>query len=170
MRSGFRIVRCCIVGYEPVRVQRKRVKGWRMPLCGCGRGKPHRAVYVGRGSDWGNPFVVGKTQVRCPGAENPEVGWELEGRFGKPVGPDVKFYHGDGRVTTHDVRVATASECVLLFREMFTGSPVHCVGELAWVDQLEEARAVLGGHDLACWCLPGWPCHADVLLELVNDA
>lgn len=26
----------------------------------------------------------------------------------------------------------------------------------------------LAGHDLACWCKPGDPCHADVLLDLAN--
>ena len=30
-------------------------------------------------------------------------------------------------------------------------------------------RAELGGHNLACWCKPGTPCHADTLLELAND-
>ncbi|MDJ0321675.1 DUF4326 domain-containing protein [Pseudarthrobacter sp. PS3-L1] len=34
----------------PVRVQRKRTKGWRMP---------ENTVYVGRGSKWGNPYKVG---------------------------------------------------------------------------------------------------------------
>jgi hypothetical protein len=33
---------------------------------------------------------------------------------------------------------------------------------------LEEIRRELGGRDLACWCRPGRPCHADVLLELAN--
>ncbi|SKV05652.1 Uncharacterised protein [Mycobacteroides abscessus subsp. bolletii] len=28
--------------------------------------------------------------------------------------------------------------------------------------------ARLRGHDLACWCPPDQPCHADVLLELAN--
>lgn len=32
------------------RIQRRRAKGWRMP---------EGAIYVGRGSKWGNPFVVG---------------------------------------------------------------------------------------------------------------
>ena len=42
----------------PKRIQRKRTKGWRMPK---------GAVYVGRGSPWGNPFVVGKhgRKKRC---------------------------------------------------------------------------------------------------------
>ena len=32
----------------------------------------------------------------------------------------------------------------------------------------ETIRAELGGHNLACWCRPGTPCHADVLIELAN--
>jgi len=28
--------------------------------------------------------------------------------------------------------------------------------------------AELRGKNLACWCKPGEPCHADVLLELAN--
>ncbi len=27
----------------------------------------------------------------------------------------------------------------------------------------------LRGKDLACWCPPDQPCHADVLLEIAND-
>lgn len=30
-------------------------------------------------------------------------------------------------------------------------------------------RAELAGHNLACWCKPGTPCHADVLIELANS-
>lgn len=37
----------------PKRIQRRRTKGWRMP---------EDAVYVGRGSKWGNPFT--KATVR----------------------------------------------------------------------------------------------------------
>lgn len=35
----------------PVRVQRKRLKGWRMP---------ENSVYVGRPSEWENPWKVGR--------------------------------------------------------------------------------------------------------------
>ena len=31
-----------------------------------------------------------------------------------------------------------------------------------------DIYADLRGHDLACWCPLDQPCHADVLLELVN--
>lgn len=34
----------------PIRIQRKRTKGWRMP---------ENTVYVGRPGKWGNPFTVG---------------------------------------------------------------------------------------------------------------
>ncbi|MFF9123199.1 DUF4326 domain-containing protein [Streptomyces sp. NPDC014889] len=34
---------------QPTRIQRQRTKGWRAP---------DRAVYVGRGTRWGNPYAV----------------------------------------------------------------------------------------------------------------
>ena len=88
-------------------MQRKRTKGWRMP---------EGAVYVGRGSMWGNPFKDG-TLLSRPGA-------------------------------------------VMAFRlwvEAAVNAPYR-----------ERARAQLRGHDLACWCPPDQPCHADVLLEIAN--
>ena len=44
----------------------------------------------------------------------------------------------------------------------------------AWIVQpaqstlLQSARDLLRGKHLACWCRLDGPCHADVLLELVN--
>lgn len=35
----------------PIRVQRRRAKGWRMP---------ENTIYVGRPTKWGNPFVPGR--------------------------------------------------------------------------------------------------------------
>jgi hypothetical protein len=32
----------------------------------------------------------------------------------------------------------------------------------------ECIRAELAGKNLACWCRPGAPCHADALLEIAN--
>ena len=40
----------------PKRIQRRRAKGWRMPT---------NAVYVGRPTKWGNPFVVGVDGTRA---------------------------------------------------------------------------------------------------------
>ena len=44
-----------------------------------------------------------------------------------------------------------------------------------WQDQREyainrESLADLAGHNLACWCKPDQPCHADTLIELANGA
>lgn len=41
-------------GYKPHRVQRKRTKGWKMPP---------NTVYVGRPSQWGNPFLLAKNPI-----------------------------------------------------------------------------------------------------------
>lgn len=41
----------------PQRIQRKRTKGWR---------KPDGAVYVGRPSKWGNPFIPGEINFMIP--------------------------------------------------------------------------------------------------------
>jgi hypothetical protein len=34
---------------------------------------------------------------------------------------------------------------------------------------IDEIRRELRGKNLACYCEPGKPCHADVLLELANE-
>ena len=33
----------------------------------------------------------------------------------------------------------------------------------------DDMRAELAGHNLACWCKPGTPCHTEVLIELANS-
>lgn len=47
----------------PKRIQRKREKGWR---------KPEGAVYVGRGSRWGNPYRVGDLNPYSASEEHPD--------------------------------------------------------------------------------------------------
>lgn len=32
----------------------------------------------------------------------------------------------------------------------------------------DAIRRALEGHNLACWCKPGTPCHADLLLSIAN--
>lgn len=46
----------------PKRIQRKRSKGWRMP---------EGAVYVGRPTQWGNPFTVERAELELSGAGLP---------------------------------------------------------------------------------------------------
>jgi len=34
---------------------------------------------------------------------------------------------------------------------------------------INKVKIFLRGKNLACWCKPGEPCHADVLMELANQ-
>lgn len=114
----------------PKRIQRKRSKGWRMP---------EGAVYVGRGSRWGNPWRVvhnGQTfDVKAPG------------------GIDHGTFDTEPRAATH----ACAS-----YAWQINHHP-NVVGFTA-----DDVRAELAGRDLACWCAIEMPCHADVLLAIAN--
>lgn len=118
----------------PDRIQRRRVKGWRMP---------DGAVYVGRGTRWGNPFAVGY-QCSFGGAMHLAVE-DIFATLGSPR----------GRARVPDAATATA-----WFRELMLAHPY----------MVERARRELRGKPLACWCRLDQPCHADVLLELANDA
>lgn len=51
-----------------------------------------------------------------------------------------------------------AKMCVALFRTYIrSAAPI--------AEQISELR----GKNLACWCKPGQPCHADVLIEIANE-
>lgn len=52
----------------------------------------------------------------------------------------------------------TAEQAVESYRNSVTHDPLFA----------EAIRAELAGRDLCCWCPPGQPCHADVLLEIAN--
>jgi hypothetical protein len=65
-----------------------------------------------------------------------------------------------------------ATEVVRLFRRelryellaMETGDPLRSLAMRRIAVCLRDLR----GRDLACWCKPGSPCHADVLMEVAN--
>lgn len=131
----------------PKRIQRKRTKGWRMPP---------NTVYVGRGSKWGNPFVIGE-----------------------PCGI---FKNGEGmRGMAETLVPALSREQVIEFYDAVIGGMIgpdqYPTGH-TWRDSFIKrhrgewpqytARRELRGKDLACWCPLDQPCHADVLLELAN--
>lgn len=65
------------------------------------------------------------------------------------------------------VSVATSpTESVTKFRRWLSGEKVGVAMKVAaecYPDPKE-----LRGKNLACWCSPGEPCHADVLLEIAN--
>ena len=113
----------------PDRIQRQRAKGWRMP---------EGAVYVGRPTRWGNPWIVELAQG---------VGWICtDTRTGLSV-------QARGPVHAHDLAVANYRTWI---RE----------GDAAGF--ADAARAALRGRTLCCWCPPHLACHADVLIEVAN--
>jgi hypothetical protein len=61
--------------------------------------------------------------------------------------------------------VTDAAFVAAAFRRWLDGEdPSFPERRAALLRRLSELR----GNDLACWCKPGAPCHADVLLELAN--
>lgn len=57
------------------------------------------------------------------------------------------------------VAVGNVEQAVISFREMFEEDP----------QIVANAKEELRGKNLACWCGPDNKCHADVLLEVVNE-
>jgi hypothetical protein len=97
---------------KPVRLTLSRRRGFNLErLSEATNGLP--AVYVGRPSKWGNPYIVGRM---------------------------------------------TPKEAVAGYRDQWL--PYRMSRGLAPLE--------LRGKNLACFCKPGEPCHADVLLELAN--
>jgi hypothetical protein len=118
----------------PKRIQRKRIKDWKMPT---------GARYVGRPGYYGNPYKPGHVYLLGDFLPFPlATPRTWEGPCGHP-----------GLVA---VRCVSVEEAVAWYRR--------------WATNALEPRAIelLRGLDLACWCKPGDPCHADVLLELAN--
>lgn len=108
---------------RPIRIQRRRTRGWRMPA---------GAVYVGRPTRWGNMWTP-KSYLDATGSRiaSPETVMKI---------------------------------CVDAYRAWLFGEAHWAHGALPPVPDLAPLR----GRDLVCWCRLDQPCHADVLLEVVN--
>lgn len=126
-----------------VRVQRRRTKGWKMPA---------GAVYVGRGTVWGNPFIEGE-----PCGVFPE-GAGLRGQAETLI-PSlsreqvIEFYRDLVHGFVHPEMYPVGHRWFEAFRAKMHGHPM-------------EMLYLLRGKDLACWCGPEEACHASVLLDL----
>jgi hypothetical protein len=130
---------------KPKRIQRQRRKGWRMP---------EGVVYVGRPSKWGNPFALDGWR----GAFLAVLSLGERGDARGCRAAAVKLYRlwltGNWRTVKVDERSALQRELTM---KVNAQRPTR-----------REIRAALRGKDLACWCQPDQPCHADVLLEIAN--
>jgi hypothetical protein len=124
----------------PVRLQLSRAKGFKLQALSMAI-NGLAAVNVARPSRWGNPWKVGEQEV---------LGLTLD---------ELNELSSEGGTTTVEVKTVTAAYAVQRYREL-----VHACGQ----GTIEAMRTQLRGKNLACWCKPGEPCHADVLLELSN--
>lgn len=60
------------------------------------------------------------------------------------------------------------SEVVARYRSFVKSPNPRGHAELTAFSALVHDMHEIRGKNLACWCKPGTPCHADVLLELAN--
>lgn len=129
----------------PVRIQRRRTAGWRMPA---------GAVYVGRPTKWGNPFGAGMFQhVRMVSVRvRPN---DLTNAYGDMVFRDMPI--------SLETALSLYRDCLQLVDPVWSApQPLDVT--------VDDVRRELAGRDLACWCPLDQPCHAEVLLELANQA
>lgn len=107
-----------------------------------GRRLPEGAVCVSRPSRWGNPYRLERRDDWFDGT----VSLVVDSR--------------DGTVIDYGAKEFVANLAVEEYRRALLA------GELRVT--VEDVRRELRGKLLACWCKPGAPCHADVLLEVAN--
>lgn len=104
--------------------------------------KPPNTVVVARPSKWGNPWRVSHEQ--CAYSDEGMLCW---------------IVRIDGLGDHFSTQERAHEYAVEVFREQL----MHGL-----LPALEAHLPELAGKNLACWCAPGLPCHADVLLELAN--
>ena len=135
----------------PQRIQLRRTKGWR---------KPAGAVVVSRPSVFGNPFRVYKCS--CCGY------WDVIDDNGVTYLVNHEYVRrAEVRAdrSTWTSREEAQREAVRLYGDELT---YWVGGRLSWDPEFADRVAALRGKDLACWCPPDQPCHADVLLWAAN--
>ena len=125
---------------KPIRIQRKRTKGFKMP---------ENTVYVGRPSKWGNPFKVGLIMNYMDVLHFMAFN-------------DVRKYFKITGQTVNSIakKPLDIEDCMYLYKNYkFRVSS----------ETMKKLMAELKGKNLACWCKIGEPCHADILLRLANE-
>lgn len=68
-----------------------------------------------------------------------------------------------------DDGITTVEQCVRLFGKLLE-RPDAELDKHFFMFRRVHIQSVLRGRDLACWCRPGSPCHAELLLEIANGA
>jgi len=132
----------------PVRIQRSRAVGWRLP---------EGAVYVGRPTKWGNPFLVSTDTLDTFG--NPSPLSVIDSTDRRPV-----QHHFLTRRHALDYAVNMYRTSLRVAKQL----PEEAALAEPWALAIVQALPEIAGRDLACWCPLNHPCHADVLLDMAN--
>lgn len=106
---------------------------------------PDGAVYVGRPTIWGNPFLITRSSDfhGLPGS------WFVRGEDGSIHHPH------------EDTQSAARRKAAELYGQHVLHDPDARVS-------VAMIRDELAGHDLVCWCPEREPCHADFLLAVAG--
>ena len=138
---------------KPTRIQRNRRTLQKSP-------NDLSVIYVGRPGKWGNPFTLidGKIYIKnqpphVPGAKmiKPKYVYICDGDMQMLL----RLYKC---VVTNVMQVGEYSMKVDNMKLL-----------LPWVDHFSQLNITeLANKNLSCWCHPGAPCHADILLDLAN--
>ena len=102
------------------------------------------AVIIARPSRWGNPFAVRASK------SDPEHERDVR----RIMQEQYRIWLDGGEPSVP----AAAADLLSLDAAAAHSAP----------PSVHEIREELAGHDLACWCPLGMPCHGDVLLEIAN--
>lgn len=146
---------------RPIRIQRKREKGFRLQTISAElNGLP--AVCVTRPGKWGNPFDFRKSEC-CWLALSYGCRGDTAGRQEASVRAFREWIEPIGK----GKKVVRVERCVTFGTEAKSTQigPRFIVGPPPSVDMI---RKELRGKNLACFCALDQPCHADVLLEIAN--
>lgn len=85
---------------------------------------------------------------------------------------------GNPFVKHSDARPFERSLAVTLFSDLLREAGAWWPTPMPWpkgkmpakpATTVDDVRRELRGKHLACWCPPGTPCHADVLLRIANE-
>ncbi len=146
---------------HPIRLQLSRKRGFDMQAISiAANGLP--AVNVARPSRWGNPFDFRYSEYcwialsyGCNGGRlgRQEASVRAFREWITPLGLGQQLVSVDRGVSLGDGR-----RQVQIGPRIAAGAP----------PTIDEIQTTLRGHNLACWCKPGEPCHADVLIEMAN--
>lgn len=152
---------------KPIRIQRKRTKGWQMPP---------NTIYCGRPGKWANPFplsgswIVWAAVARGFRADKPGrraaclaffcewiEGIPAAGPLAKEKSGDTIVYRSGLELDAGDASRAMAADFACMFDIVIPRPPT-----------IEDIHSELRGKNLACWCKPDEACHVDIYLEIAN--